>query len=404
MTFKSKENLFEKYGINPDEVKVVSKTVPDLDAATKKMLIQKHLEALELAEKNSQLGNFSNRFFASSVMFENGKWSTASNIENSDEDAFCGERSAVVKGWNESLDDASLDKLKSDPGYKDQVNSGLKVKYLVYGDPCLSVLDSCADCLSWMNLKYFGPKTVIAGMSQEAGSGKKILIAEKLTDVLPYYHEIGPSKTTKPVSTIKIEDSDITDRAKDALAKNNITKEALVEVVNKAKESYELNKTSELSDKNVGVAELLNPGNVIVPGERMDWTRRWFVKPDELAGANGYQFIKKCQNILHSGAARLEEMLPPIIKFNNYSVNIKDFIAKLKASPDEDPKIATVAYYGDDKLPYLASLGRISQGRGSADTLVLVIRDDKIKVSTIRDTMPYLYISSKKKKPAAVKS
>lgn len=393
--FTGRRNILADYGINPDEVEVVSKSPQAIDRKTKILLIQKVLEAHEQAAKNKELGNLSGRTFATNMMFENGHWAVASNIENSDEIVLCGERSALVTVWNKTLSKLSLGKLRTDAAYKQKALNGLKVKYMAmsnFSPPGTAPAgNACSDCLSWMNLdRFFQASTQIAVINKDPQNGKYKLTIRPLTEQLPYWGKQQPSITDKPIESLPVQ---ISDRAKAAVVKANISQEQLIETIQKAKEAYEDAQTTELSDKKVAASVLLSPGDVISKAERMDWTRRWFIPPDILAASNGYQLVKQCQRLIQSGMQNLQKVLPS-------GGDNADLAQKLVGHEKDDVKINAVAYYGNEKVPYIESLGRISQDRGSGDTLVVLVENDTVQVRTILDYMPYLYISSKKPKTA----
>ena len=352
ISFCAKRNILKEYGIKPDEVEVVSKS--SVDKPTKILLLKKLLQAHEHAAKNKELGNFTGRYFATNMMFENGEWSLSANIENTIENVFCGERSAVVRTWNQSLEKLSLKKLRTDKTYKEKAGQGLKAKYLAMsaGDGLYSY-NACSDCLDWLNEdRYFSPKTLIATLEKSPESGKFILKIRNIKEILPYWGENAHSITDKPIEHLKIEK---TEKAGKFIAENKISDETLRNLVQEAKTASEKVKTAELSGKNAAVSALFSNGK-IAPGERMDWTRRWSISPD-LIGITKY---------------------------------LQD-----KETP-KDTKVLAIAYYGNNQSPHIDSLGRVSQDRGSGNTLVLNVHNDKIEVKTIYDYIPYLYISSKR--------
>lgn len=388
--FSGKANLFKKYNINPNEVEVVSNNSARIDTKTKEMLIQKVLEAYEHALKNEALGNYSGRFFSFIAMFENGKWGPpTANIENSTDNAFCAERSAIVATWNKFLENLSPVRLKNNSNYKQKAIESMKVKYLVR---CSSLGPKqgqegtpCCDCLNWFNYdRFFNPHTEFANLSFDCTKNKYLLEIKKLDELLPYWGKHAPSLSEQDVFSLPLE---ITPKAQNYIQQNNISEQTLQNMVQKAKETYTQSQTSELSDKNLACSVLLAPGNLIIADDRMDWTRRWFTPPDLLAASNGFKFIKKCQDYIKAGK-NIDKLIPEDLTID------KEALVK---NIDETPKIHAIAYYGDDKVPYLEGLGRISQDRGSANTLVLVVQDNKIKIDTILGYMPFLYISSKKK-------
>lgn len=359
LTFSGKRNILKEYGINPDEVNVVSKLPAQIDKNTKLMLLEKIVEAHEQAAKNKEIGNFSDRCYATNMMFENGEWAVGSNIENTAENILCGERTSLPRLWNQTLEKLSLPKLKSDQAYKENTINGLKVRYLAMSSfktpgEDLSAGGPCSDCLNWINEpRFFSPNTEIATIIKDQDN-KYNLVVKNIKELLPYWNEGSSSVTDQPVKNLdKLEK---TDKAITFMQENNITDENIYSLLEEAKSASSIAKTTELSGKNAAAAVLMD-NKKTVSSERMDWTRRWFISPDLVAVTKAVQ-----------------DQSNPV-----------------------SSKVLAVAYYGNDSFPYIDSLGRISQDRGSGNTLVIKIEDNKIKVRTILDYMPYLYISSKKK-------
>lgn len=123
-----------------------------------------------------------------------------------------------------------------------------------------------------------------------------------------------------------------------------------------AKVVHGSNSFTELSDKKVGVAVLMS-NNQIVTGKKFDWTRRW------------------------NSPAELNAVMKAFDKFDDKNLEVK-----------------AVAYYGEKGVPDIKAMGMISQERGNKNTLIATIQNDQIKVRTILDYMPYLYISTKRPK------
>ncbi|MEW5819174.1 MAG: hypothetical protein AB1782_03200 [Cyanobacteriota bacterium] len=393
ISFASSKPIFKRNGINPNDV-IVKSHIP-IDEKTKLLLLEKVLEAHEHAVKNKTLGNFSGRCYATNMKLTNGEWAKATNIEITAETVLCGERSALVRSWNNHLEslpvitDANKEEIKAkgDP----------KVEYLAMSSYQPPMADPgcgnpCSECLNWINTKrYFSLDTKIATINVDSESGKPVLNVRPVTAVLPYWGQEAPSRTSAPIDSLKL---DITGAAAEAMKKNGITKEKLYETVKAAKEAYEEGKTAELSDShNVGAAALLDPGDIITKGERMEWTRRWFEAPELLAATKGFQLLTKALILAREGINKAKEILPML----PVGTDKEHFMTELVQQAGGEAKINAIAYYGDDNVPYLDNLGKLSQGRGSGDSLILTIKDDKIEARTILDYMPHLYISSKKK-------
>ena len=159
--------LTEKYNINPSEVKVVSDKNIKISDTEKALLIEKVIEAHELALKNYNYGNISRAAYASNIGLSNGMWHLATNFNNTRNEisAICGERSAIVGAYNDLLKTSSLQDSVSKP-----IN--FKVKYIAMssyknlGEDKNSAYP-CADCLSWFNTtRYFDNNTTVVSLEK----------------------------------------------------------------------------------------------------------------------------------------------------------------------------------------------------------------------------------------------
>lgn len=392
VSFSGQKDIFKRNGIKPDQVLIKSKDA--IDRQTKLDLIEKVLEAHEHAVKNKTKGNYSGRCYATNMKLSNGKWTRATNIEITGETVLCGERSALVRAWNEDLEalpainDKNRDEIaaKGHPKVEIMAMSSYKKPGT---DDCGN---ACSECLNWMNTKkFFSPTTKIATIEQDKETGQYILNVRDMSEQLPYWGSEMPSKTDKPINNLKL---NFSDRAKKAMQDHSISETRLFDTMKKAQEAYESNLTAEISyDHNVGAASLLDPGDIITKGERMEWTRRWYEPPELLAATTGYQFLARAMKAAREGLGKVNELLGMLPEGSDR----QHFLKELEEQKNGDPRINAVAYYGDDNVPYIDSLGKLSQGRGGADTIILTIRDNKIEARTILDYMPHLYISSKKK-------
>lgn len=355
--------LAARYGIDVAQLAVVAPPGTVL-SVPKEVLVEKLLEAHEHARKNKLLGNYSDRYYSSNLLLENGTWGVATNIENSRDRILCGERSAMVAAWNKALEKLSLRRLeRATPEQRQKIQDGLQVKLLTFaqGSQPESSWDACAECLSWMATRhYFKPDTQLAYLKRDQVSGQLQLRVGTVQGHLPYA-DAGKVPTSS-LSIGTLQKFSISPKAQAAIATTQNTPAALTEermrgLLSAAKQAYETNTTAHLSGKRMGAAVLLDDGR-IVSGARFDWTQRWNTQADLVAAIQGFQ-----QN----------------------------------PNPVQTPLVVAVAYYGDDPAtPAEPSLGPLSQGRGNGETLLIKIEDnDTIHVRTLRDYMPYVYISSK---------
>jgi cytidine deaminase len=351
--------LLAKYNVDADKFRVEAPAGITLD--DKGAILTKLIETHEQAVKNKLLGNLSGRFYATSTQLSDGTWGTATNIENSrDVGIVCGERSSLVRSWNNFIEKTPLSVLQ-DPAQAKELANNLKVKMLVmssgtaFDDP--SAGSPCTECQSWMATdRYYTPDTLIVSLRKQAETGELFLKARKLGDIQPFWGKSQPSLTDQPMKQLPVK---VSDKAAAAMATKGITQNQLVTLMSKAQQRYNANALAELSDKNTASSVLFSNGK-IVSGSRFDWTMRWFETPDLTTAASGYR------------------------KFAE------------KGAPAQ---IQALAYYGNDKnIPPIPTMGVLAQpSRGGLDTILLVIENNTLQVRTIQDYMTDVYVGSLKK-------
>ena len=123
-----------------------------------------------------------------------------------------------------------------------------------------------------------------------------------------------------------------------------------------AKNAYSNNKHAKFTSQNVGASVMDESGNV-TSAKKIEWSKRWFVEPLEYAAAK---------------ALESQEPGAKIIACGYYGTG----------STRQNGKVQR------DGVVSLQTLGRIKTDRGSSDTIVALIRNNKIAVRTIGDYMP----------------
>ncbi len=369
--------LLQRYNIDPAQV-TLRVTSPHLSPTQiaeierdKAQHIGKVLQTYEHGLKNQAVGNFSLRYYNSGFEMANGTFGLGTNIEHTRDNIFCGERSAMTNAFNQALDKMDVPTVQSavqDPVKKDALVRGMKVtrmyssSYKAVGTD-RSAMEYCADCQGWMTTQtYFSPETQIFSLEKDSQSGAFALRVETLADYLPFWGKQQPSLTTQPsVLALPV---NVSAKAQLAMAAKRVQIQQISQLMAAAQMAYLSNKTSgyaELSKKPLGAAVLVRDGQgnfESTSSERMDWSRRWPLDAD-------------------LGTAYI------------------GLVAAAKKGGTEPPQIQALAYYGDDNVPHIPNLGRISQDRGGVDTLVVVIENDTLQVRTIQDYMTYIYTSSK---------
>lgn len=354
--------LLKKYKINPDDVKIVATSAVEIDAKTKITLLGKILEAHELSKKNLLFGNIAKAGYATNLGLTDGSWHLATNFNNTRNEisAVCGERSAVLGAYNKFLNKLSLAKLEKDPAYAAKAKEKFKVTYLAMSSfkPVGSdknAAASCADCLSWLNTdRIFSNDTRIAFLEKDEAGALNLKI-RSVKEMLPLRQEKESliKNGNKNIHELGFE---ITPSAEASMKEKDLDQEQLSILIALAKQVFDSNECAKFSGQNIGAAVLTN-ADVIKSGKKVDWGKRWFAEPSELA------IVKAVEN-----------------------------------SPNT--KINAVAYYGQgiitdengiehpDGVVSLQTLGRLKTKYGDGQTLVVTVQNDKIAIRTIDDYMP----------------
>ena len=350
---KDKDSILEKYGINPDEIDVVASSDDiAVGGAEKQELIKKILEAHDLARKNYQYGNITNRAFATNLCLTDGTWHLGTNFNNTRGalSSICGERTALLGAYNSYL--------MNKPEVEDANRKDLdfKVKYLAMSShkPLGEDRDAscpCAECLSWFDTpRYFSDDTVIASLQRD-DSGKLDLVLSKLSDYLPQRKK----HATAPLGPIQKLPVKMTDKAREVAIRKNITSDDIRNQLATTTEEYDLNAQTETSGQNIAASVFAN--NRVYAGTKIDFTKRWYIEPLELAAAKAIE---------DNG--------------NDTHIDIVCYVGDEIKAPTS--KIAS------DRVVNIKVLGELTSKFADKDTLVISTRSDKVDVKTIGDYMP----------------
>jgi len=320
----------------------------ELSKINKALIVDKLLEAHNLAKINVKVGNITKRGFATNVCDFEDNWSLGTNFNNTRNDisSICGERSAILNAYNSAL----IRHLRN-PNKEFQ----FKIKYLCMASSLefseiKDMVIPCEDCLSWFNTnKYFDDSTLIFAFSK---LNEKIVVnAIKLAELLPFKHIIT-SQTYSPNKIINY-----SKKAQYSLNKLNIKEKDILNLIKKSYEKYKGNKLTAISNQNIACSILVN--DKIYSATKLDWTKRWHIEPLELASNKA---IKENNNI----------------------------------------QIKAIAYFGDefcefnsnkfqDGVVSIKSLGRIRQKYTNNDTLIILNLKDEIKVVTLSEFLPHKF-------------
>lgn len=358
--------LFNKYGITPKEIKVLSNI--KLDDKVKELLLKKLLKAHEHAKANVEAGNITKTGYATNIGFVNGIWGgVATNYNDTSLTSICGERSAVVMAYNKLL--KKLAKSNSLEKFDKELNA----KYVVMSSAKAIGEDKfaaspCADCLGWFNSdKVFRDDTQIIFFDKDE-LGNLALNSRTVKEILPLRRE-KDSLFTKSINIDSIT-PDISDSAKKSMKEKKISTNEIKTLIKRAKEVREKNcHTDEYSGLNIA-ASVMADSKKITTESKFDWSKRWVDDPAEKAAKS------------------------------------------LVKQQGKNTKINAIAYYGNgtfednkgilhtESVVKPQTLGRIKGKHGDGSTIIISVVDNKIKVRTIDDYIPseYAYVTKVIKK------
>lgn len=321
----------------------------------KMLFVEKLLEAHELAKANVEAGNITRRGFATNVCTSEGLWAIGTNFNNTRNDisSVCGERTAILSAYNRALTEFSKN---SDKDKK----FVFKVKFLLMAQSVeLSATENsavpCEDCLSWFNTsRFFDDDTKIFSFEKNS-SGILCLKVTFLKELLPYRNLILSNDFSDEK---EIEFSAL---AKQYAAKDSLSKEEIRKIVKEAHKKYLNSQTSEVSGQKTACSIFAN--GKIYSAAKIDWTKRWFIEPLEIAAQSA-----------------IEE--------------------------NKDANIKAVCYFGDefagknsefnDGLISIKSLGRIRQKYASSSTFLILNLKESIFVTTIGEYLPHKFVQGYK--------
>lgn len=340
-------SLIQKYEIDVLNMPVISSSRLDLSLAQKTLIIEKLLEAHELAVINVKAGNITTRGFASNVCTKDGHWSIGTNFNNTRNDisSICGERSAILASYNSAL----LRYQKNPAGKFD-----FKIRFL-----CMAQSDDlfetsvsavpCEDCLSWLNTnRYFDENTLIFSIIKNEQNILS-LKAVKIAELLPYKnfelsHSFDKNKSLK-----------ITQNAFKSMEIYNISQSDILHILEINKKLYDENTSTKITNQNIVCSVVAN--EKLYSACKTDWTKRWFVEPLEVAS---YKAIE----------------------------DNKDYT-----------KITAVCYLGDNNFTgrgeffedggiSIKSLGRIRQKYAANSSLLILNLSNQVLIITIGEYLP----------------
>lgn len=318
-----------------------------LSVSEKNLIIEKLFEAHKLAKINVEMGNITHRGFAANICNNEGLWALATNFNNTRNDisSICAERSAILSLYNSML----KEKLKNN----DNSKFDFKIKYICMANELtLDKLKTppipCEDCLSWISTnRYFDNKTIIFSFDKDENN-TLVLKAQKLSKILPYKGILTSNKYSQ--KQVKYTDENL---------KQKISEQKVLEIMNETYKLYQKNTFTPVSNQNIVCTILANDEKF--SAGKIDWTKRWFTEPLELAAVKAIE---------------------------KHGVNTH---------------IQAVFYFGDefsshkgdffqDGVVSIKSLGRIRQKYADCSTPLVLNFEDYILVTSIGDYLPEKFI------------
>jgi len=340
-------SLVEKYEINVLAMPVISDSGLDLSIGEKTLIVEKLLEAHELAVANVKAGNITTRGFATNVCTSDGFWSIGTNFNNTRNDisSICGERSAILASYNNALM-----RYKKSEGKPFE----FKIKYLcmAQSDDIFEIKKSavpCEDCLSWLNTnRYFDEKTTIFSFVKNEEDILS-LKATKLIDLLPYKNYV----LSKEFSKNKV--FKFSKNSYKSMEMYNISENDILHILEINQKIYEENSLVNISNQNIVCSVVSN--EKLYSAHKVDWTKRWFIEPLEIASYKALEDNKEFTKI--TAVCYLGD---------NYFDNGSEFY--------------------EDGAVSIKSLGRIRQKYATNSTLLILNLENNIFVTTIGEYLP----------------
>lgn len=367
------EQLFERFKLKPDQVEVVygmnqdgaSSVIGQITAEEKRDLLGHYLESNRLVQEYRLEGNIKGDYWATCTQMSDGTWGSGVNMMLSPSLVQCSERASVNDAFTNYLEkqNRSQAPVGSIPPQKP-----VTVKNLVLSTPKLGEpLTPCSDCMAWMDTdQFFTPDTRLIHLIQDQATGQYKLWVRTLRDFLPYWGKKQPSLTTLPLNSLPI------DRTMSAKGLSDQKVKALLKW---AQKDFNDSKPGKFTPQQLSAAILLSDGTVSADS-RFEWHKRLVETAELNAAGRGFRPRSTWAKVL----------LTPLT-----------FVARLLQSGKEtEPTLSAIAYYGNaaQDIPDIKSLGYLAKKQhGSPNTLLILIENNRIKVRTISDYLPELYIS-----------
>lgn len=338
-----KNQLFEKYSINPDDVLVSSECGND----EKIRLIYHLLSCYELARKNLLKGNLTASSYACGLVLNDNKvyFGINFNYTRCEISSICAERMAILDAFSEKVKEFEPDK---------SCRFDYEIKYILMSSYTeenvfwTNKITPCADCLSWFNTGCnLTVNTKVCSLKKDE-KGKIYLDIQPLDSFLPLRNVVSNPNYQVSKDT-KIQRSENAKKA-------NISDSELVNLYNEVYGAYKNNLLSQTSGQNVAAGAIIN--GEIFTGVRVDFSKRWFIEP---LMAACYKGIEKYGR--------------------KSSVTAVCFVGEEYTITESNHKVR-------DGIVSLKTLGRINTRYALDNTIVLTAVKNRLCAYTISDYMP----------------
>ena len=348
---KKPKTLAEKYNINVAKLPVIKDKSIDITPEEKALLVEKLLEAHELAKKNFNYRNIARAGFGTNIGLRNGMWHCATNFNNTRNDlsSLCGERNAILGSYNDLLKSKEVENPDKKP-------LDFDIKYIAMSSHKPIGTDknsasSCAECLSWFNTnRYFSDDTIIANF--DIKNDKLALKLTPLIEYLPVRNEIN----TVPNQDVTQLPMKLSKNALKSIRQKKLLRSDLLDLVSKTQDKYNQNTQTSISGQNITASVRANNKTFI--GTKTDFTKRWYIDPLQIATSKAVEEFgddTKIDAICYLGESTFSD---------KYGLNYNDGVVNLK------------------------TIGALRERFADDDTLMITTTKDNIEVRTINDFMP----------------
>ena len=353
INFRAKKpiSLAEKYNINVENLPVIKSDNIKINDEEKALLVEKLIEAPELAKKNFNYGNIAKGAYSTNIGLKNGIWHVATNFNNTRNNisAICGERSAILGAYNDLLKTKDIENQNNNP-------LDFDVKYIAMSSykpigTDKNASSPCAECLSWFNTnRYFSDDTIVASFDMQ--DNQLALKLTHLVDYLPLRNETN-TVSVQDVTTLPIK---LSKKAKQSIEEKGLKKQEIIDLISTTQDKYNKNEQTNISGQNIATGIISNKQTFV--GTKTDFTKRWYIDPLEIATSKAVETFgdnTKIEAICYLGESTFTD---------KYGQNHNDGVVNIKV------------------------LGELLERFADRSTLIITSTKDNIEIRTVDDYMP----------------